>query len=131
MASFSITACSSSLKAANNCLSLISFFPFKCRIVASTIAINRSSRAERRASSALMALERCDRIETRLVQDLTDALERQVQLAVEQDLLESKQRCVVVVAIAVRAHPGRFEQADVIVEAQRARGDPGRFRRAV
>ena len=57
------------------------------------------------------------------IQDAFYLGQRQIQLAVEQDLLQAQKRPFVVVAIAVLRHPGRVKQPDLVIVMKRAGGD--------
>jgi hypothetical protein len=57
--------------------------------------------------------------------DPSDLLQRQVQFAIKEDLLQAEQGFFPIVAVAVRTHSRRLEKPDFIVMMQSAGGDTG------
>src|SRR5688572_25849873 len=81
--------------------------------------------AQLRFERGALLLQRRERIEVGPIEHRLDGLEREIQLTVKQDALQTQRAALVVVAVAIRADDRRDEQADVIVVMERADADAG------
>src|SRR5690606_3711756 len=74
-------------------------------------------------------LERGEPVEGRVIEDGGDLLQREAELAMQQDLLQPQELFFLVVAVAVVADVRGLEEADLVVMVQRADGDARELRK--
>jgi hypothetical protein len=90
--------------------------------VRSIVSINRAPDAL--FEEGAVSRERRRRVERRIVDDLADAPQRDLQLAVEENLLQAQQVPLRVETVARRRAAAWLQQADAVVVVQRPHAHP-------